>query len=122
MLSENNKIKRPRLLAKPKRINRDKVIAIPKSPKRENNRTKQKKVSNKRFKRRRSYKIRSWEIPNYKYADLVLRSISDYGRILSYRLTRANRKQQRQLTKAVKHARILGLLPFVHTEFNRARI
>ena len=38
--------------------------------------------------------------------------ISENGKILSSRYTRLNAKEQRKLTKAVKKARLLGLLPF----------
>jgi small subunit ribosomal protein S18 len=38
--------------------------------------------------------------------------ISENGKILSSRYTRLNAKEQRKLTKAIKKARLLGLLPF----------
>jgi small subunit ribosomal protein S18 len=71
---------------------------------------------------KRSYRIFIWEKPNYKHTDLLLRSISDQGKILSTRLTRADVKQQREITKSVKQARVLGLLPFVHKEYDRSRL
>lgn len=71
---------------------------------------------------KRSYRIFIWETPNYKHTDLLLRSISDQGKLLSTRLTRADIKQQRGITKSVKQARVLGLLPFVHKEFDRSRL
>ena len=71
---------------------------------------------------KRAYRIFIWEKPNYKHTDLLLRSISDQGKILSTRLTRADVKQQREITKSVKQARVLGLLPFVHKEYDRSRL
>ena len=38
--------------------------------------------------------------------------VSDNGKILSSRYTRLSAKDQRKLTKAIKRARILGLLPY----------
>ena len=49
---------------------------------------------------------------DYKDADSLRPFISENGKILSTRYTRLNAKQQRQLTKAVKRARILGIIPF----------
>jgi small subunit ribosomal protein S18 len=39
--------------------------------------------------------------------------ISEYGKILSRRTTNLTVKQQKELKKAIKRARILNLLPFV---------
>tara|TARA_B100000963_G_scaffold134226_1_gene116760 strand:+ start:3596 stop:3811 length:216 start_codon:yes stop_codon:yes gene_type:complete len=49
---------------------------------------------------------------DYKDSDSLRPFISENGKILSTRYTRLNAKQQRQLTKAVKRARILGIIPF----------
>ena len=49
---------------------------------------------------------------DYKDADSLRPFISENGKILSTRYTSLNAKQQRQLTKAVKRARILGIIPF----------
>ena len=49
---------------------------------------------------------------DYKDADSLRPFISENGKILSTRYTRLNAKQQRQLTKAVKRARISGIIPF----------
>jgi small subunit ribosomal protein S18 len=38
--------------------------------------------------------------------------ISEQGKILPRRLTRLNAKQQRQVARRIKQARILGFLPF----------
>jgi small subunit ribosomal protein S18 len=44
---------------------------------------------------------------------LLLEYLDDQKRILPRRITELSIKNQRQLTKAVKRARVLGLLPFV---------
>ncbi len=51
---------------------------------------------------------------DYKNVDFLRRFITSEGKILPRRATGLTAKQQRQLTKAVKRARILSLLPFVH--------
>nr|YP_009297550.1 ribosomal protein S18 [Hildenbrandia rivularis]AOM67094.1 ribosomal protein S18 [Hildenbrandia rivularis] len=49
----------------------------------------------------------------YKDIDLLRTFINDQGKILPRRLTGLNSKQQKRLTKAVKQARTLALLPFI---------
>ena len=71
---------------------------------------------------RRTYEILRWENPNYKHIDLLFRSIAYNGKILSARFTKADIAQQRKLSKSVKQARILGLLPFVHKDFDRSHL
>jgi len=50
---------------------------------------------------------------DYKDIDLLKLFITDQGKILPRRATGINIQQQRKLTKAIKRARILSLLPFV---------
>lgn len=50
---------------------------------------------------------------DYKDVDVLRRFINDQGKILPRRVTGTSAKYQRQLSKAVKRARHLGLLPFV---------
>jgi small subunit ribosomal protein S18 len=47
---------------------------------------------------------------DYKNTAYLRRFITDQGKLLSRRVTRLNSKQQSQLTKAVKQARMLGFL------------
>ncbi|MFF8031769.1 MULTISPECIES: 30S ribosomal protein S18 [unclassified Streptomyces] len=49
---------------------------------------------------------------DYKDTDLLRRFVSDRGKIRSRRVTRVTSQQQRQLAKAVKNAREMGLLPY----------
>jgi small subunit ribosomal protein S18 len=51
---------------------------------------------------------------DYKNPDLLVKFVSEGGRILPSRITNVCAKKQRQLKKAIKIARILALLPFVN--------
>ncbi|AGY57281.1 30S ribosomal protein S18 [Gloeobacter kilaueensis] len=51
---------------------------------------------------------------DYKDVDLLRKFISERGKILPRRVTGLTAKQQRDLTVAIKRARILALLPFVN--------
>lgn len=53
------------------------------------------------------------EVIDYKDIDLLGKFISDQGKILSRRFTGLNAKEQKQITKSIKRARILALLPFL---------
>ena len=53
---------------------------------------------------------------DYKDIDLLKLFITEQGKILPRRLTGVTAKQQRQLAKAVKQARILGFLQFLYKE------
>ncbi|MEV7090897.1 30S ribosomal protein S18 [Streptomyces sp. NPDC093085] len=49
---------------------------------------------------------------DYKDTDLLRKFLSDRGKIRSRRVTRVSARQQRQLTRAIKNAREMGLLPY----------
>jgi len=53
------------------------------------------------------------EYIDYKDTDLLLRFVNEQGKILPRRITGITAKQQRQLTRAIKRARHLALIPFV---------
>jgi len=67
------------------------------------------------FKKRLS-PIKPGEPIDYKDVDLLKKFITERGKILPRRLTGLTAKQQRDLTTAVKRARIVSLLPFVNPE------
>ena len=67
------------------------------------------------FKKRLS-PIKPGDPIDYKDVDLLMKFITDRGKILPRRLTGLTSKQQRDLTNAVKRARIIALLPFVNPE------
>ncbi len=50
---------------------------------------------------------------DYKDIDLLTLFVTDQGKILPRRATGVTVQQQRKLSKAIKRARILALLPFV---------
>ena len=50
---------------------------------------------------------------DYKNIKTLLKFVSDRGRILPSRITSVRADKQRKLKKAIKRARILGLIPFV---------
>jgi small subunit ribosomal protein S18 len=51
---------------------------------------------------------------SYKNPDLLLKFVSEGGRILPSRITNVSAKKQRQLKRAIRIARILALLPFTN--------
>ena len=53
---------------------------------------------------------------DYKDIDLLTLFVTDQGKILPRRATGVTVQQQRKLSKAIKRARILSLLPFVATD------
>nr|YP_010618891.1 Ribosomal protein S18 [Deltalsia parasitica]WAX02904.1 Ribosomal protein S18 [Deltalsia parasitica] len=53
------------------------------------------------------------DIIDYKDIDLLRKFINDQGKILSSRSTGLNSKQQKKITKSIKRARLLALLPFL---------
>ncbi|MEV4973508.1 30S ribosomal protein S18 [Streptomyces scopuliridis] len=52
---------------------------------------------------------------DYKDTDLLRRFLSDRGKIRSRRVSRVSARQQRQLTRAIKNAREMALLPYRST-------
>ncbi len=53
---------------------------------------------------------------DYKDTDLLRKFISERGKLLPRRISGLTAKQQRDLTTAVKRARLVALLPFVNSE------
>ena len=53
---------------------------------------------------------------DYKDIDLLTLFITDQGKILPRRVTGVTVQQQRKLSKAIKRARILSLIPFVASD------
>jgi small subunit ribosomal protein S18 len=66
--------------------------------------------------RRRVSPIKPDEAIDYKDVDLLRKFITERGKILPRRITGLTAKQQRDLTTAIKRARILALLPYVNGE------
>lgn len=66
--------------------------------------------------RRRVSPINPKDPIDYKDVDLLRKFVTERGKILPRRITGLTAKQQRQLTKSIKQARILALLPFINRE------
>lgn len=56
------------------------------------------------------------EVIDYKDIDLLRKFINDQGKILSRRSTGLSSKQQKKITKSIKRARLLALMPFVNKD------
>ncbi|HMB11329.1 MAG: 30S ribosomal protein S18 [Salinarimonas sp.] len=67
------------------------------------------------FRRRKTCPFSGANAPaiDYKDVKLLSRYISERGKIVPSRITAVSAKKQRELSKAIKRARLLGLLPFV---------
>lgn len=65
---------------------------------------------------RKNSAIRSNEVLDYKDIDLLRKFITDQGKILPRRSTGLTIQQQKKITKCIKRARILALLPFLNKD------
>jgi small subunit ribosomal protein S18 len=67
------------------------------------------------FRRRKSCPFSGEGAPkiDYKDARTLSRYISERGKIVPSRITAVSAKKQRELAKAIKRARFLGLLPYI---------
>ncbi|NMF85647.1 MAG: 30S ribosomal protein S18 [Leptolyngbya sp. LCM1.Bin17] len=66
--------------------------------------------------RRRVSPIKPEDAIDYKDVDLLRKFVTERGKILPRRITGLTAQQQRDLTVAIKRARILALLPYVNGE------
>jgi small subunit ribosomal protein S18 len=66
--------------------------------------------------RRRLSPIKPEDPIDYKDIELLRKFITERGKILPRRITGLTAKQQRDLTLAIKRARILAMLPFINQE------
>lgn len=53
---------------------------------------------------------------DYKDIELLRKFITERGKILPRRITGLTSRQQRELTRAIKYARQMALLPYVNSE------
>ncbi len=67
------------------------------------------------FRRRKSCPFSGKDAPQIDYKDVRLLQgfVSERGKIVPSRITAVSTKKQRELAKAIKRARHLGLLPYV---------
>ncbi|BAY42575.1 30S ribosomal protein S18 [Kalymmatonema gypsitolerans NIES-4073] len=66
--------------------------------------------------RRRLSPIKPGEPIDYKDVDLLRKFVTERGKILPRRITGLTSQQQRDLTLAIKRARLVALLPFINAE------
>ncbi len=66
--------------------------------------------------RKRLSPIKPGEPIDYKDVELLRKFITERGKILPRRITGLTSQQQRVLTRSIKRARLLALLPFVNKE------
>ena len=67
------------------------------------------------FRRRKSCPFTGTGAPviDYKDPKLLLRYVSERGKIVPSRITAVSAKKQRELATAIKRSRFLGLLPYM---------
>src|SRR5437870_6203647 len=67
------------------------------------------------FRRRKTCPFSGANAPKIDYKDvrLLQRYVSERGKIVPSRITAVSTKKQRELARAIKRARFLGLLPYV---------
>ena len=61
--------------------------------------------------RRRAKSLPADQVIDYKDAEFLKKFVTEQGRMLPQRLTGASAMQQRAIKRAVRRARVLGLLP-----------
>ena len=66
--------------------------------------------------RKRMSPIKPGDPIDYKDTELLKKFITERGKILPRRITGLTAKQQRDLTVAIKRARVLAMLPFINKE------
>jgi len=66
--------------------------------------------------RKRLSPIKPEDPIDYKDVELLRKFVTERGKILPRRITGLTAQQQRALTRAIKRARFLALLPFVNKE------
>ena len=67
------------------------------------------------YRRRKTCPFSSDAAPKIDYKDVKLlqRYVSERGKIVPSRITAVSAKKQRELAKAIKRARFLGLIPYL---------
>ncbi len=66
--------------------------------------------------RKRVSPIKPGEPIDYKDVELLKKYVTERGKILPRRITGLTSKQQRDVTKSIKRARLVALLPYVNQE------
>lgn len=58
---------------------------------------------------------------DWKNTKLLSRYISERGKIIPSRITAVSQKKQRELARAIKRARYMGLMPYVQHESDQSQ-
>jgi small subunit ribosomal protein S18 len=66
--------------------------------------------------KKNSSQFKKQEVLDYKDIDVLRKFTNEQGKILPRRVTGLSSKQQKKLTKAIKQARILSILPYINRE------
>lgn len=66
--------------------------------------------------RKRQSPLPASQTIDYKDVELLHKFVTERGKMLPRRITGLTARQQRALTRAVKRARLLALLPFLNVE------
>lgn len=61
--------------------------------------------------RKRTRLLQADQVVDYRDYELLRKFMTERGKILPGRVTGANAKQQRQVKRAIRRARVMGLLP-----------
>lgn len=75
------------------------------------------------FRRKKTCPFTGPNAPEIDWKDVktLSRYISERGKITPSRITAVSQKKQRELAKAIKRARFMGLLPYVRHENDNSR-
>ena len=64
-----------------------------------------------------NYILKHNEVIDYRDINILRHFLSSEGKILPSRRSGLNSKYQRKITKAIKRARMISLLPFISSEY-----
>ena len=72
------------------------------------------------FRRRKSCPFTGPNAPviDWKDSKMLLRFVSERGKMMPSRITNVSPKKQRELSKAIKRARFMALIPYVREDDN----
>lgn len=85
--------------------------------KQKKNLTKKKETKKEKKIKRRKYILKAAKKVTYKDVNLLKIFLTRQGKILPRKITGLTAQQQKKISKAVKHARILALLPFLSSNY-----
>lgn len=78
---------------------------------RENNTRRSSRSPDRFMVRKRSKYIEGWQEIDYRDYELLRKFMTERGKIIAGRITGTTARQQRQIKRAIRRARVMGLLP-----------